>query len=34
MAEQAEKWGLINEAVAAESLQDHVASLAAELALD
>jgi len=30
--EQAEKWGLINEAVPAESLQDHVASLAAELA--
>jgi len=29
---QAEKWGLINEAVPAESLQDHVASLAAELA--
>lgn len=30
--EQAEMWGLINEAVPAESLQDHVASLAAELA--
>ncbi|MGB5326178.1 MAG: enoyl-CoA hydratase/isomerase family protein [Pseudomonadales bacterium] len=29
---QAEKWGLINEAVPAESLVDHVASLAAELA--
>ena len=29
---QAEKWGLINEAVPAESLRDHVASLAAELA--
>ncbi|BFM17991.1 enoyl-CoA hydratase/isomerase family protein [Maricurvus nonylphenolicus] len=29
---QAEKWGLINEAVAPESLQDHVASLATELA--
>jgi len=30
--EQAEKWGLINEAVPADALQDHVASLAAELA--
>ncbi|BFM14872.1 enoyl-CoA hydratase [Maricurvus nonylphenolicus] len=29
---QAEKWGLINEAVPADALQDHVASLAAELA--
>jgi enoyl-CoA hydratase/carnithine racemase len=29
---QAEKWGLINEAVPAESLADHVASLAQELA--
>lgn len=31
-AEQAEKWGLINEAVATEVLQEHVANLAAELA--
>jgi len=30
--QQAEKWGLINEAVAADALQDHVATLAAELA--
>ena len=30
--DQAEKWGLINESVAAESLQGHVASLAKELA--
>jgi methylglutaconyl-CoA hydratase len=30
--DKAEKWGLINEAVPAESLQDHVASLATELA--
>ncbi|NIB42217.1 enoyl-CoA hydratase/isomerase family protein [Pseudomaricurvus alkylphenolicus] len=30
--DKAEKWGLINEAVPADSLQDHVASLATELA--
>lgn len=30
--EQAERWGLINQAVPAEALEDHVASLAAELA--
>ena len=30
--DQAEKWGLINEAVPADDLQNHVAGLAAELA--
>ena len=29
---RAEKWGLINEAVPAQSLEEHVANLAAELA--